>query len=667
MAEDMFCVNVAHRDQLCTSMIPLDRLFLKLCLALCVVMSGAASAASAGIEAVAIPPNIVARNVPPLAQSLADRLAQYANARSASIAGWQGDAMLIITRFGQSNQLHRVAQPMGYREQLTFLPEPLGGVAIPKRGAQDKIVLNWDVGGSEFDQLFLFDVNDGSSRMVSDGKSLYAEVKWSPDETRFAYVTTERNGRNWDIHVQDLHGNVQRVLETQEGYWLPLGWSPDGKRLLVRNRVSVNESSVHELDIDTKSLTALLGADEPMSIEQAAYDERGGIYFNSDADSEFLRLNYLNPDSGVVEVISKGVDWDVAGFALSPDFSRLVYVTNENGSSRLTVLRLPSRKHVRVPALPTGVVANAVFSPDSDRLAIAINKPTAPTDIYNLDLKKGRIERWTQSEVGGLNHDSFVEPQTISFESFDGRDIPAFVYTPKTPGPHAVAILIHGGPEAQYRPFFSTTVQSLLNELNVAVIAPNVRGSRGYGKSYLKLDDGRLREDSVKDIGALLDWIDAQDAFDSARVGVVGGSYGGYMVLACMVHYGERLAAAIDTVGISNFVTFLENTQSYRQDIRRVEYGDERDPAMRAFLESISPLNHVDKMVTPLLIAQGANDPRVPVSESEQIYQALLDRDVPTWYVLAKDEGHGFAKKVNRDYDRVAKLAFLQKYLAGQE
>ena len=222
---------------------------------------------------------------------------------------------------------------------------------------------------------------------------------------------------------------------------------------------------------------------------------------------------------------------------------------------------------------------------------------------------------------------------------------------------------IHGGPESQSRPSFSSTTQYYVNELGIAVIYPNVRGSRGYGKTYLKLDNGRRREDSVRDIGALLDWIAAAPDLDADRVAVTGGSYGGYMVLASVVHYGDRLRAGIERVGISNFVTFLENTQPYRQDLRRVEYGDERDPDMRAFLTQISPLTRVDKITTPMLISQGQNDPRVPASESEQIVAALKKGDIPVWYALARDEGHGFRKKSNRDYLSAVTAMFVQRHL----
>jgi len=643
--------------------IPLLQKYHRLLMAVLLAAVSPAGVVQAETAAVSIPANIVTRNVPPLPQSMSDRLQRYANARAAGLVGWQGEQLLIVTRFAETGQLHRVSQPLGYREQLTFLKEPLSGVTVPKGGAKNQVILSWDVGGSEFDQLFLFDLNTGDSRMVTDGKSLYAAVIWAPDEQSFVYVTTERNGRNWDIHWQDLAGNIRKLLETEEGNWYPVDWSRDGKRLLVQHRVSINESAVYQLEIASGELTPLLGTEETMAIGSVGYDGRGGVYFTSDADSEFLRLQHLDLASGDIEVLTEDVKWNIEGFSIAPDYSKLVYVTNVHGASKLTLWHLPQRRPARLPEIPQGVLLSALFSPDSRRLAITVNSATAPSDVYVADLKQRSLAQWTRSEVGGLNTSEFVQPELITYRSFDDLEVPAFVYRPATPGPHPVVVLIHGGPEAQYRPYFSTTVQAYVNEMNVAVVAPNVRGSNGYGKSYLKLDNGRLRENSVRDIGALLDWIEQQPELNSERVAVMGGSYGGYMVLASMVHYGERLAAAVESVGISNFVTFLENTQPYRQDLRRVEYGDERDPEMRAFLHDISPLTHVDKMVTPLLIVQGANDPRVPASESEQIFSALDAAGVSAWYILAKDEGHGFAKKVNRDYDRAARFAFLESHL----
>ena len=278
------------------------------------------------------------------------------------------------------------------------------------------------------------------------------------------------------------------------------------------------------------------------------------------------------------------------------------------------------------------------------------------------------LTRWTHSEVGGLDTDTFVEPTPITYPSFDhikgkAREIPAFIYRPHTKGRHPVIITIHGGPESQFSPRFSSAYQLWIKALDAAIIAPNVRGSSGYGNTYVNLDNGFKREDSVRDIGALLNWIKTQPDLDADRVAVLGGSYGGYMVLASSVLYSDRLRAAVDIVGISNFVTFLKNTKDYRRDLRRAEYGDERDPEMNTFLQRISPSNHVDKITIPMLVIQGENDPRVPVSEAVQIVKALRQANRPVWYMNALNEGHGYRKKENRDLSRQVITLFLQEHL----
>jgi len=322
--------------------------------------------------------------------------------------------------------------------------------------------------------------------------------------------------------------------------------------------------------------------------------------------------------------------------------------------------------------LPIGQIYGMRFNPDGKRLGLVINRPQpqTPGDIYVQSLTKDMsLERWTYSEVGGLNTSTLVVPELIQYDTFDKvdgkqRKIPAFYFKPnKGKGPFPVVINIHGGPESQYKPFFSSTIQYFVNELGIAVLAPNVRGSSGYGKSYVKLDNGYKREDSVKDIGKLLDWIAGQSELDADRVLVFGGSYGGYMVLSSMTHYNDKLVGGIDVVGISNFVSFLENTKEYRRDLRRVEYGDERIPEMREFLTKISPVTNVDKISKPLLVVQGLNDPRVPVSESEQMVEAIRNNGSPVWYLLGKDEGHGFRKKSNRDFYLNSVVLFLEEYL----
>ena len=381
--------------------------------------------------------------------------------------------------------------------------------------------------------------------------------------------------------------------------------------------------------------------------------------------------------TGKLEPITADIAWNVESFALSDDGRRAAFAVNEEGRSRLYLLDPATRRYAPVSGLPIGRVYGIEFSPDDRRLAMTISTADSPSDVYTLELGAGALDaeeltRWTYSEIGGLRREMFVEPELVHYRTFDSESggpehIPAFIYRPRTEGPHPVIISIHGGPESQYRPGFSSTFQMWVNELGAAVIAPNVRGSSGYGKQYVKLDNGRLRENSVRDIGALLDWIAEQPDLDESRVAVYGGSYGGYMVLASLVHYSDRLRGGVERVGISNFVTFLENTQDYRRDARRVEYGDERDPEMRAFLESISPNRRASEIRVPLFVAQGQNDPRVPVTESDQVVSAVRSNRMPVWYMKALNEGHGFRKKENADLFRAIAFMFLEQYLMPED
>ena len=645
----------------------------------------------APLEAVHRIGNLEVRGVPEIPPALTERMQQYRNTRAARLGGWLGDGVLIGTRFADTTQLHRVDRPLGARHQLTFFGEPVADVQVAPEAEPGGFVIARDTGGSEFYQLFWFDFADGSSRLLTDGRSRYIEVVWSTGGERFAYTTTERNGRDWDIHIQDRGGDTAVALEAGGVGWTVEDFSPDDQRLLVSRYVSINEAYLYEVSLIDGTLTPLLDEGITAAIRQARYGPDGrAVFFTSDLGAEFLRLHQLDLDSGAIRVLTGDIAWDVEAFEVSPTGEHLAFSVNEGGYSRLYLWRLPERSPLALPGIPEGIVSDLVFHPDGDRLGFSLALPTAPTDVYSIHLGQRVLTRWTESEVGGLDPGRFVAPQLVAYPTFDRVDgptsfgpglaerahgsalaerahgvqrrIPAFVYRPRGRGPHPVYVSIHGGPESQYRPAFSAALQYYVNELGMAVVVPNVRGSAGYGKSYLKLDNAALREDSVKDIGALLDWIAGQRDLDARRVVVSGGSYGGYMVLASLVHYSDRLAAGIERVGISNFVTFLTNTEGYRRDLRRAEYGDERDPEMRAVLERISPLNNVDRITRPLLITQGANDPRVPAGESEQIYRALSARGVPVWYVLALDEGHGFRKKTNSDYEAAATVLFLERF-----
>ncbi|MDQ3495258.1 MAG: alpha/beta fold hydrolase [Pseudomonadota bacterium] len=628
--------------------------------------------------------NRVSENLPEIPADLLERLNRYQNTRGAGVAGWLGnDCLLISTRFAETAQAHRVCQPMGMREQLTFYPEPVSGLTpAPPEAWRDGFVFAKDRGGDEFSQLYWFDADTRSTTLLTDGKRTQnGGTVLSDDGGLMAWSSTARNGTDRDIWLRNTRTGDSRALLTEGGSWSALDFSPDGKRLLVGRYVSANESYPGEVDIASGRLTLFPvdGGKAAFGGFQYAPDGRS-VYFVSDepingVESEFRRLRFHAPASGrPAQVLSAGIDWDVDSFTVAEDGRHLAFVSNEDGIDRLHVLSLPGHRALRLPQLPVGLIGGLAFSPDGKRLALTLNTSTSPSDAYVIDLAGARLTRWTRSEVGGLDTSGFVTPTLVRFPTFDQvdgrpRTIPAFYYKSSKPAPaggrYPVVINIHGGPEGQAQPGFNPSTQFLLDELGVAVLVPNVRGSSGYGKTYLQLDNGLLREDSVKDIGALLDWIAQQPELDADRIGVYGGSYGGYMVLATMTHYPERVRAGIDIVGISHFGTFLQNTEDYRRDLRRAEYGDERDPQIKAFFERISPLNNARKISAPLFVAQGRNDPRVPYTEAEQIVKAVRGNGQPVWFLMFNDEGHGFRKKANSDYFSAASMLFWQRHLLG--
>ena len=624
--------------------------------------------------------NRVSENIPPIPPELIERLNRYQNTRGAALAGWTRSGCLLIgTRFAETVQAHRVCQPLGMREQLTFYPEPLGAIApAPAAAGKDGFVFSKDKGGDEFSQLYWFDADTREVALLTDGKRTQnTGPLFSRDGRLLAFRSTARNGTDTDVWLRDAATGQSRPVVTEGGSWTPMDFSPDGRRLLVMKYVSAAESYPGEVELDTGKLRMFPVDGGKASFGGFAYAPDGRqVYFISDEPvngvaQEFQTLRHHDPATGRLTVLSQSIPWDVDRFKVADDGRHLAFVTNEDGISRLRVLELPSHRELALPELPVGVIDSVAFSPDGRRLAASINGATSPSDVYVVDLGKATLERWTRSEIGGLDASRFVAPTLIRYPTFDSvdgkpRTIPAFYYRPAgVPAGRRVPVVIniHGGPEAQARPTFSPTAQFLANELGVAMLVPNVRGSSGYGRTYLTLDNAEKREDSVRDIGALLEWIAQQPELDASRIGVIGGSYGGYMVLASLVHYGERIRAGVAIVGISHFGTFLKNTEDYRRDLRRAEYGDERDPAIAALFERISPLNSAGRITSRLFVAQGRNDPRVPWTEAEQIVKAVRANGQPVWYLLFNDEGHGFRKKANSDYFGAATMLFWQQHL----
>ena len=617
--------------------------------------------------------NRISENVPAPDAALTARLQRYANTRSAGFGGWNesGDGMFITTRFGNTMQAHWVKMPGGAREQLTFYDEPV--VSLEPNPKRNGFVFGKDVGGSEFWQLYWFDLATRQTRLLTDGKSRNESPLWSRDGKQLAFSSTARNGTDTDVWVLDLDSGEKKTVVTAGGAWTATDFSPDGRQLLVQQGVSINEVHPGVVDLASGKLTLF-----PVDGGKAAFGpfrfspDGKRAYYTSDEGSELVTLRAHDIAMNRLVPISAKIPWDVESFDVSPDGARIAYASNEDGFSVLHVVDAATLADVALPALPRGVMSDVHFSPDSRRLGFALNAADSPSDVYSIDFGSQRLERWTTSEIGGLDASTFATPKLVRFPTFDKvggkpRTIPAFYYEPraKNGAKAPVVIQIHGGPESQSRPVFNADIQFLVGELGIAVLVPNVRGSAGYGKRYLQLDNGFKREDSVKDIGALLDWIGTRPELDAKRVGVYGGSYGGYMVLASMTHYDDRLRAGIDVVGISNFLTFLEHTESYRRDLRRVEYGDERDPKMKAFLAKISPTANAKTITSPLFVAAGANDPRVPASEGQQIADTVRKNGGEVWFLEFKDEGHGFRKKPNVDFFREAMVQFWQKYLIG--
>ncbi len=620
-----------------------------------------------------IPETIEAVGVPEIPGELVESLERYQNVRVAQFQDWVMGRreMLILTRFAEVPQVHRVESPGGARYQLTFGADRIGeALSRPRR---EEFVGSGDEGGAENYQLFRFDLKSEVSRRFTDGQSRHVSPCWSPSGRLLAFSSNVRNGKDLDLYVGDPSDpSTIRRFKDVSGEWTVADWSPDEKRVVVLETISINESYVWLVDIATGAAELLTPRPTAGGIKVAYREVRWSrdgqsLFWTTDRDSEHLQLTRYDLNTRENRVLSPGIPWDIQAFDLADDGGTVAFVANEDGFSRLYAIDADGATDRPPPQLPRGVIVHIRFRPGSREVGFTLSNAQTPSDAYSFDFDTGTLTRWTRSETGGLDASTFAEPELVHFPSFDGRSIPAFLYRPgpRFPGPRPVLIEIHGGPESQARPGFLGRANYLLNELGVALVYPNVRGSSGYGKTYLTLDNGPLREDAVKDIGALLDWVATRPELDASRVAVAGGSYGGFMALSTLTHFGDRLKAGIDVVGISNFVTFLQNTQGYRRDLRRAEYGDERDPTMREQLIKMSPLTSADQIRNPLLVVQGKNDPRVLIGEAEQIVAKVRERGGPVWYVVGKNEGHGFAKKRNQDYDQAARTLFLRRFLLG--
>jgi len=606
-------------------------------------------------------------NVPEIPQDIRDAVQRYQNYREARFQDWLPDgSMLITTRFGSTFQVHHVPAPGAARRQLTYFNEPVGGAkTVP---GQQRFVLTRDTGGDEWFQLFVRDL-DGIAQPLTEPVTRNQSPVFAKDGSLLVWSRATKGSADYAIMAADPADPKSRRLVWQgTGAVGPQDISADKATVLLAKGISNRENHLMLLDMASGKVSPL---DWSVKAKARFEDPRfidGGkaIVAITNAGTDTRRLVRIDTATGKMTALSREPGWDVEAYDLSPDGRTIAYTLNEDGYSRVILMPLAGGAGMS-PALPRGVVTALSFSPDGGKLAVGLTNATTAGDVWTVELGNQAITRWTQSEPGELDPAKLVEPQLVRFTSFDGLTVPAFVYRPKNAAPDAklpVIIDIHGGPEAQTRPSWNPGAQYFADVLGAVVILPNVRGSDGYGTKYLNLDNGPLREDSVKDIGALIDWAGKQPGMDAKRIAVYGQSYGGYMSLASMTFYSDRLVGGVERYGISDFISFMANTEAYRRDNRRAEYGDERDPKMRAVFERIAPLKNVAKIIKPMLVMQGANDPRVPQSESDQVVAALRSNGVETWYVLYADEGHGFLKKANNDLRREVETVFLRKLFA---
>ncbi|EMA60849.1 S9 family peptidase [Halorubrum kocurii] len=620
---------------------------------------------------------------------------RYLNVRNAGGAdlGPDGRLSFLLNTTG-TGQVWSLDEPLGWPEQHTFFEESVSFIdSSPERA---EAVFGMDEGGNERAQLYLLNYESGEITDLTDRpESKHRWGGWDGEGDRFAFASNRRDQSVFDVYVQarDATGDDAELVYEGDGWLSVAGWSPSDDRLIVHEAHSSFDHDVYTLELDTGDLTHHTPHEGDVRYGSPEWGPDGeGLYLVTDRDSDTLRLERLDLATGGFSVVASGDGperasgagdggddaddapakpgaddgWNVDGVAVHEESRRVVYSRNVDGYTEITVGELVEPDRIDpfpAPDLPEGVAGGVSFGPDGDRFAITATGSTHNANVHVVDATTGESERWTAASTAGIPPDTFVEPELVHYPTFDGREIPAFFSVPETEPPeggYPVVVDIHGGPESQRRPAFASVKQYLLNN-GYAVFEPNVRGSSGYGKAYAALDDVEKRMDSVADVRAGVEWLHDHPEVDPDSVVAMGGSYGGFMVLAALTEYPELWAAGVDIVGIANFVTFLENTGDWRRSLREAEYGSLEED--REFLESISPINNIEAIESPLFVLHGANDPRVPVDEAEQIVEEAREQGVPVRKLIFDDEGHGFAKLENRIEAYRGVVDFLAEYV----
>ena len=644
------------------------------CAALVLALPGLVSAQQAATAPA--PPNTKIEGMPPIPQSILEGIAKYAQFRTAVLVGWHPTKRqaLVNTSFTSNPavpQLHLVDGPGRDRRQLTWMARgvsPTAGVVFAPAG--DSFVFQYDP-SAELRSLYRYTLASGQVSLIADARARYAPV-FSRDGVWLAYDSTERNGRDRDLYVvQPGDPSTKRRLADFTGPFSPQSWWPDGNSILASEVLSNAETYLWRVDVKGGQKTAITPRDgEKAGFFNARVTPDGSrIYVISDRDAGDYRIWRCEvAKCRWTAVTPEGMSVDspnlTGGFDISPDGTLLATTIDRGASSELVVIDLTTLKPRPLPALPKGVVSRVQWRPNSREVGFSLESPKSPNDVYSIDASLGTLTRWTTSEAS-FNTDVLPLPELVEWKSFDGRAISGVLYRPSTrfTGPRPVMVSIHGGPDLQERAIWRGRSNYILDELGAAIIYPNVRGSSGYGRQFRQLDDGKLRGDAVKDIGALLDWIATKPELDKNRVVLLGVSSGGWLALQAGVTYNDRIRGVVEGAGITNFVTFLESTDEARRDNRRSEYGDERDPAMREFLESLSPAKNAAALKKPTFIIQPGKDARVPVGQAQELLAALKANGQPAWYLEFTEANHDNLPGVGGDYLLASWMWFFKTYL----
>lgn len=597
-------------------------------------------------------------------------ITQYFSIPSSANARWlKQDEFLFLSTESGVNQIWKGSLLTGEKKQLTFFSDRV--LSLYTSPDKELIFFTMDCKGNEQEQIYQLNAATGEVKAhTCNDKARYQIGGLLPDKKTLLYSSNERNPANFDICRMDLEtGSTSILVENPDNYNMPAGLSSDGRYFLYNKLKGQSDNCLWMLDMVTGETERVhREGSYAQYLSPVFTPDNRGFYLLTDFDSEYVYLAYYDLTHRKLEKVYEE-SWDLERIALCRDGRYLAVLINRDGYSSLEIMEVKSRSFINIPRPPKGVMGYYYldWSLSGHKLLFTITSGKRPAGVWLLDMDEDQVKRLSHASMQGIGQEELTEPELCRYTTFDGLVIPYWFYCKdrlqdKQPGP--VIINIHGGPEAQERPMFSALDAYLANQ-GFCIAAPNVRGSVGYGKHYHHLDDVEKRMDSVKDIEALVKHLVEEGKADPKRIAVMGGSYGGFMTLASITEYPQLWAAAVDIVGISNFETFLTNTSKYRRAHRESEYGslEEHRDILRAF----SPIHKVERIVAPLMVIHGANDPRVPVSEAEQIVNSLKCRGVPVKYLCYQDEGHGLSKKKNQLDCFLQVAEFLKTYLGLKE